>query len=103
MKILAIEKETPESTDDKFAPFLRQEANRVWELYRAGVIQELYFRRDRQEAALVMECRDPQEASHLLQSLPLVSRGLTSFEVIPLDPRQGFDNLFGLSGERVKD
>ena len=104
MKILAIEKETPETTDEQFAPFLRQEANRVWELYTSGVIRELYFRRDRQEAVLILECQDTHEASQVLESLPLVANGLISFEVLPLVPYTGFERLFGLSrGNRSAD
>ena len=97
MKILAIEKETPETTDEQFAPFLRQEAQRVWELYKSGTIRETYFRVDRQEAVLILECEDLKEASRVLDSLPLVSRGLISFDVIPLIPYQGFERLFALS------
>ena len=78
MKILAIEKETPETSDEQFAPFLRQEADRVWDLYKSGVIRELYFRRDREESVLILECRDQVEAANVLKTLPLVANGLIS-------------------------
>jgi hypothetical protein len=104
MKILAIEKEAPETTDERFAPFLREEAYRVWDLYKSGVIRELYFRRDRQEAILILECQDTQEATRVLESLPLVAHGLISFEVIPLIPYPGFERLFALThGNRAAD
>jgi hypothetical protein len=95
MKILAIEKETPGTTDEQFAPFLRREAERAWELYQSGVIRELYFRADREEAVLILECQDTQEASRVLESLPLVQNGLISFDLIPLLPYPGFERLFG--------
>ncbi len=97
MKILAIESETRETTDAQFAPFLRQEALRVWDLYKSGVIRELYFRHDRHAAVLIMECQDPPEASRVLKTLPLVASGLISFDVIPLVPYNGFERLFSLS------
>ena len=97
MKILAIEKETPGTSDERFAPLLRGEAERVWELYQSGVIRELYFRRDRDEAVLILECQDLHEASRALESLPLVANGLISFELIPLVPYPGFERLFTLS------
>ncbi|HTY60498.1 MAG TPA: superoxide dismutase [Bacteroidota bacterium] len=97
MKILAIESEARETTDAQCAPFLRQEALRVWDLYKTGVIRELYFHRDRHEAVLIMECQDPPEASRVLKSLPLVENGLISFDVIPLVPYNGFERLFDLS------
>ena len=94
MKILAIEKETPGTTDEQFGPHLQGEARRVWELYSSGIIRELYFRGDREEAVLVLETSDPAEASRALDSLPLVANGLISFEVIPLLPYPGFERLF---------
>lgn len=94
MKILAIEKETPDITPAQFKPYLRDEALRVWELYQAGVIRELYFRQDRPEAVLVLECAGAGEAGRLLDSLPLVKAGLISFELLPLAPYPGFARLF---------
>ena len=94
MKILAIEKETAGTTDEQFGPLLRPEAERAWELYRSGVIRELYFRADREEAVLILECRDIEEASRALDSLPLVHNGLISFDLIPLAPYPGFERLF---------
>ena len=75
-------------------PLLRQEAERAWDLYQSGVIRELYFRGDREESVLMLECQDPQEASRALDSLPLVQNGLISFDMIPLAPYPGFERLF---------
>ncbi|MBP1726435.1 MAG: hypothetical protein H6Q51_1733, partial [Deltaproteobacteria bacterium] len=46
MKILAMQKEVPGVREDDFKPHLKEEAARVWELYRLGVFRELYFRKD---------------------------------------------------------
>ena len=95
MKILALEKETPDTTPDQFAPHLKAEAARVWELYKSGYIREIYFRGDRKEAVLILECADVKEANQLLDSLPLMQAGLIGFKVIPLIPYPGFERLFG--------
>jgi len=95
MKILALEKEIPHTTSEQFAPHLKAEAVRVWELYKSGQLREMYFRQDRSEAVLVLECANAQEAEQLLDSLPLVGAGLIRFEVIPLEPYPGFERLFG--------
>lgn len=95
MKFLAIEKESPGAAEEDFAPLLREEAARAWALYSSGVIRELYFRGDREEAVLILECADVLEASRTLATLPLVAAGLISFEVIPLVPYPGFERLFG--------
>ena len=94
MKILAIEKERPGATPERFRPHLKAEAMRAWELHQAGIIRELHFREDEHSAVLVLECRDVAEARSALDTLPLVREGLIDFEVIPLVPYPGFARLF---------
>jgi len=94
MKILAIEHELPEATTEKFQEYARLEAARAWELQQQGLIRELYFRTDRNEAVLVLECADLESAGAVLASLPLVEQGLISFELIPLVAYPGFARLF---------
>jgi muconolactone delta-isomerase len=94
MKILAIEKEPPGLSADDFKPHTKAEAARVWELYQTGVFRELYFRQDRPEAVLVLECADVDDANEILNTLPLVKAGLITFDVIPLGPYPGFARLF---------
>ncbi len=96
MKVLAIEKEVLGTKPEDFISHLKAEATRVWELYQSGYIRELYFRQERNEAILILECVDSEEAQQLLGSLPLVQEGLISFEVIPLIPYPGFERLFGM-------
>jgi hypothetical protein len=94
MKILAIEKEMPGVGEDDFKPHLKDEAARVWELYRSGVFRELYFRQDSPAAVLVLECADAEEAGEVLNTLPLVKEGLIAFDIIPLVAYPGFERLF---------
>ena len=94
MKILALEKEVPGLPDDAFELHLRDEAARAWELHQAGVVRELYFRDDRPEAVLVLECDSLDAAEEALGTLPLVQNGLIRFELIPLRPYPGFARLF---------
>ncbi|CAG0936188.1 muconolactone D-isomerase [Thermoflexales bacterium] len=95
MKILAIEHDPPNVTEDQFTkPLLVEEAQRAWELYQAGIIRELYFRADRYEAVLVLECADVDEARSVLETLPLMREKLIGFELIPLVAYPGFARLF---------
>ena len=95
MKILAMEIEAKNIKPEQFRPHLKAEAQRVWELYQNGTIRELYFRADRSEAVLILECADAGEAQQTLESLPLVKAGLITFDLIPLIPYPGFERLFG--------
>jgi hypothetical protein len=54
------------------------------------VIRELYFRQDRSEPVLILECTDVEEAEASLATLPPAQAGLIMFEIIPLAPYPGF-------------
>ena len=94
MKILALEHELPGATAGQFQQHANDEARKAWELHQAGIIRELYFRADRNEAVLILECDSVSEAQDILATLPLVKAGLISFEVIPLKAYPGFARLF---------
>ncbi len=94
MKILALEKELPGATPEQFHKLAKAEAKRAWDLHQQGIIRELYFRQDRSEAVLILECEDVVEAETVLQTLPLVQAELITFELIPLAAYPGFSRLF---------
>jgi hypothetical protein len=96
MKILALEKDVPGVTADQFPAHLQDEARRVWELYKAGIIREMYFRQEKTDAVLMLECADAAEAREVLNTLPLVREKLIDFEIIPLVPYPGLERLFSV-------
>ncbi len=95
MKMIALEKELPNISPEAFTnALLKSEAARVWELYQSGALREIYFRQDRSDAVLILECNSVEECQTLLASLPLVSHKLIDFEIIPLKSYTGFSRLF---------
>ena len=94
MKILAIEKEVAGVKDDDYLPYLKAEALKAWELYKKGIIRELYFREDWPGAVLILECSGAEEAKSYLSGLPLVHNKLIDFDIIPLTAYPGFERLF---------
>jgi len=94
MKILALEHELPEATAEGFKEYAKDEARKVWELVQAEVIRESYFRVDRSEAVLVLECPSVDDARDVLSMLPFVQNKLITFELIPLKAYPGFERLF---------
>ena len=94
MRIIALEKENSGFCAEDFRPHLKAEAARAWQLYQAGIIREMYFRADKSEAVLILECADVNEANAALATLPLVKAGLITFDIIPLRPYPGFARLF---------
>jgi len=96
MKVLALEREVPGVTDDRFTEgILEAEARKAWGLYQSGVLRELYFSADKHEAVLVLESASVEDARSQLAELPLVRAGLIDFQLIPLRPYPGFERLFG--------
>jgi len=94
MKILALEHELPNVSAEQFQRHAKEEARKVWELTQAGVIRESYFRVDRNEAVLILECASVDEAKKIISTLPFVQNSLITFEVIPLKAYPGFERLF---------
>ena len=94
MKILALEHELPNVTAEQFQQYAVDEARKVWDLHQAGIIRELYFRADRNEAVLLLECASVNEAQEVLSTLPFVQNKLITFELIPLKTYSGFERLF---------
>jgi len=94
MKILAIEKKIEGITAGDFKPHLETEALKVWDLYKKGILREIYFRGDETSAVLIMECENCEKAKEVLSTLPLVKENLMTFEVISLVPYPGFERLF---------
>jgi len=94
MKILALEHELPGATREHFQEYAVREARKTWELHQAGMIREIYFRADHNEAVLVLECGSIYDAEAVLSTLPFVRAGLIKFELIPLKAYPGFNRLF---------
>lgn len=96
MKLLAFERAGTASWPDqeRTDALLAAEAKRVWDLYQAGAIREVYFRADRHEAVLILESDDEAEARKILASLPLVREALIDFDLVPLRPYPAFARLF---------
>lgn len=94
MKILALEKEIKGKTAEDFNPHSEPEALHVWELYKTGIIREIYFRADETSAVIILECEDLKEAKEILSGFPFVKHKLITFEIIPLAAYPGFERLF---------
>ena len=95
MKILAVERDVPGAEDGAYTEaLLRAEALRAWELYQEGIVREIYFRADRTEAVIMLECASVDAARAALDTLPLVQAGLVAFDFIPLKAYPGLARLF---------
>ena len=93
MMILAIEQENQGVTSADFKPHLEDEARKVWELQQKDIIREMYFNNEN-DAVLILECADINEAKDILSNLPLVKNNLITFKLMSLTAYSGFSRLF---------
>ncbi len=95
IKILAIEKDIEGADWNSAKEILEDEARHVYLFYLKGYIREIYFTENK-NAILILECRNKEVASDLLNAMPLVQKGFTRFELMELRPYTGFTRLMNL-------
>lgn len=92
MKFLAIEKDFPKTKWENSEQILKNEAQRVYQLYLSGHLREIYFN-ELHNAILVLECESKQSALEILNTLPLVQHKIIFFELMELNPYTGYQRL----------
>jgi len=92
MKILALEKEIEGVNWDNTEELLEQEAKAVFQLYLSDNLREIYFTEDK-NAVLILETKNKQAAKRLLDTLPLVQSGKIQFEIMTLNPYNGYERI----------
>lgn len=73
---------------------LKEEAFRVLELHRTGVLRNIWFT-ERRDAVLILEAPSRESAIESLESLPLVRAGLIGYVLRDLLPYDGLDRIVG--------
>jgi hypothetical protein len=93
MKLLAIGRPRDGADGHEIGRYAREEMAALWQLYRDGVVREMYSP-GRPGAVLVLEAAGPPEAQAAVAGLPLATAGLIVFEFIELHPFSAFEVLF---------
>ncbi|OGN92809.1 MAG: hypothetical protein A2Y88_11145 [Chloroflexi bacterium RBG_13_48_10] len=91
MKVLAVEKELNKEFNN--TELMVNEAKRVYELYKADKIREIYFQKQNHTTVIILEVTDINEARNLINSLPLVKNKLIDFDLMELIPYNGLDRI----------
>lgn len=69
-----------------FGSYEAAEASRVWELYAASKLKEIYLMTEQLGAVIVLDCADRAEAERIISSLPMVQAGLFNVSITSLGP-----------------
>ncbi len=94
MKFLCLDIPQPDVTMDQYQPHMKDEARHGWQLYKSGVIRDIYFRQDRPGVAIIAEADSVEAAKKALAAFPLAKAGLIGWDVIPLGPFTNWEILF---------
>lgn len=97
MKLLCLDVPQAGATLDQYAPYLHDEVRHTWELYKSGLVRDIYFRQDRPGVAIMAEADSVEAARAALMQVPLAKVGLIGWEVIPLGPMLNWELLFAKS------
>ena len=89
MKVLALGFDVVAQDDPRFAALRPAEARRVWELYQADILREVYFRADSPNGVLLFEVADVAAARAAIDGLPLVSAGSSTSTWCRCGPTRG--------------
>ncbi|KQV99635.1 hypothetical protein [Rhizobacter sp. Root1221] len=94
MKFLCLDVPQPGATMEKYQPHMVDEARHCWQLYKSGVVRDIYFRQDRPGVAVIAEADSVEAAQKALGEFPLAKAGLIGWEVIPLGAFANWELLF---------
>jgi uncharacterized protein YciI len=90
MKFFVIANRRPQFAPEEFAPHLEVESRRARQLYAENTLREIHSRTDGKGAILVLEAADQAAAEAVMNSLPLVEKGMLEYEIHEVQPYRGF-------------
>jgi hypothetical protein len=94
MKILVMPRPIEGVSREEMLPHAPAEIQAVWELYKQGIVREFYTRANETgRVVLVLESSSEEAAKDALSSLPFVQLHLIDFDIVPLAPFYGLENL----------
>ena len=94
MKLLCLDVPQPSASLEKYQPHMQDEARHAWQMYKVGIIRDIYFRQDRPGVAIIAEAASVDVAKTALAEFPLAKAGLIDWEVIPLGAFTNWESLF---------
>ena len=75
-------------------PYVKPEAEKVWEYYASDVVRSIYYIADMSGAVLMYEAESLTAMQKIASEFPMVKAGVLKTEVLPLKPYTGLESLF---------
>ena len=94
MQFLAIARLSEETSPTEVLPYVKPEAEKVWDYYAADIVRSIHYIADMSGVVLMLEAASLEAAKSLIAALPMAQHGLLNFEILPLKPYTGLNTLF---------
>lgn len=94
MQFLVIAKITKGTPFEKVLPYVKLEAEKVWEYYAADVVRSIYYIADMSGAVLILEADNLETAQEIIAQFPMLQHNILNFEILPLKAYTGLEALF---------
>ena len=99
MKMLVLPKPIEGVSREEMLRHAPAEIQAVWELYKQGIVREFYTRANEPgRVVLVFESTSEEAARQAIATLPFAQLHLIDFDVIPLAPFFGLEQLSAARG-----
>ena len=79
---------------EKVLPYVKPEAEKVWEYYASDVVRSIYYIADMSGAVLMLEAENLSAAEEIVSQLPMAQNNVLNFEILPLKAYTGLEALF---------
>jgi muconolactone delta-isomerase len=92
MQFVSISKRKAGFVDADYLALVEAEVERARELYKEGLIRQIWHRGDTPGACLLWEADTERDVREMLDTLPFARAGMLDISIIPLKPFGGFCN-----------
>ncbi len=94
MQFLVIAKIIEGTSWEKILPYIKSEAEKVWEFYTTEVVRSIHYLEDMSGVVLMLEAENLENAQATVAEFPMVQNDILNFEILPLKPYTGLETLF---------
>ncbi|MEO1763284.1 MAG: hypothetical protein AAFR83_15190 [Cyanobacteria bacterium J06629_18] len=94
MQFLVIARVAENNSADEVLPYVKPEAEKVWEYYASDIVRSIYYIADMSGAVLMLEAENLEAAQKIVAQLPMAQHNVLNFEILPLKAYTGLEVLF---------
>jgi hypothetical protein len=94
MQFLVIARIAKGTPSEKVLPYIKPEAEKVWEYYKTDFVRSIYYIADMSGAVMMLEADSLDTVRSSVDRFPMAENNLLDFEIVPLKPYAGIEALF---------